>query len=97
MSTVDISDLDLVVLIKALWNNMQPAAFFRFAPISPPPKPSSEEIMETLKSTRYYLDYLNGRCIKTDFSDLTKVNTRLYNRDAGDGAFERIISELRNK
>ena len=96
MSTIDVSDLNLHGLILALWKNMKPAAFFRFAPSALiPSEPSREEIDQALKS-KYGIDYLGGRCIKTNFSDLTKVDTRLYNRDAGEGAFERIVAQLRS-
>ena len=95
MSVVDISNVDLVVLIKALWNNMKPAAFFTMSGIPSPSGPSEQEVLDHLKRDKY-IDYLNGRCIKTDFSDLTKVSTRMYNRDAGEGAFEKIVNQLRN-
>lgn len=93
MTTIDVSHLDLNTLIKALWKNMFSARYFSMSDIAPPPEPSNDEINRTLGS-RKYIDYLAGRCIKTDFSDLSKVNTRLYNRNAGDGAFERIVAEL---
>ncbi len=94
MSYIDISDLDICLVIKALWNNMEPASFFRYSGIKPPPEPSADDIMSQLENSKY-IDYLNGRCIKTDFSDLTKVDTRLYNRDAGNNAFENIVAQLR--
>ncbi len=100
MTTIDVSDLDQYRLIKALWSNMKPASFFNSftamtAGLTPPNEPSNEEIDRTFQSGKY-IDYLAGRCIKTDFNDLTSVNTRLYNRDAGEGAFERIVESLRN-
>jgi hypothetical protein len=40
-------------------------------------------------------DYLNGRVMKISL-DGDDLETRLYNRDNGDGAAERIIEELRS-
>jgi hypothetical protein len=94
MTTIDISDLDLNIVLKELWKNMTPAAFFRFNNVKPPTEPSDLEIAKQLQHSKY-IDYLSGRCIKTDFSDLTKVDTRLYNRDTGPNAFENIVSKLR--
>jgi hypothetical protein len=90
---IDISDLDLNVVIKELWRNMAPAAFFMFNNVRPPNEPSDQEISEHLQHSKY-IDYLAGRGIKTDFSDLRKVDTRWYNRDAGPDAFEKIVSKL---
>ena len=95
MSVIDVSDIDVCVLIQALWSNMKPASFFLMSGLPSPPAPSLEHIKEHLRDCRYYVDYINGRCIKTDFSDLKNVDTRLYNRDAGNGAFERIVAQLR--
>lgn len=99
MTTIDVSDLDQYSLIKALWRNMKPASFFNSftamaAGLTPPSEPSNDEIDRTFHSGKY-IDYLAGRCIKTDFGDTTQVNTRLYNRDAGEGAFEKIVASLR--
>lgn len=99
MTTIDVSDLDLYQLILELWDNMKPASFFNDAffnaGFSLPSKPTRKQIDQTMDDG--YIDYLAGRCIKTDFSDLTRVSTRLYNRDAGDGKFESIVAKLRQQ
>ena len=82
MSTVDISDLHLPSLIQALWCNMKPATFFSASGVTFPSSPSMDDISSALSRSKY-IDYLAGRCIKSDFSDLTTVNTALYNRNAG--------------
>ena len=41
-----------------------------------------------------YIDYYMGRPIKTDLRG-DRVSTGLYNRDAGPGAFERIVARMR--
>lgn len=102
MSTIDISDINLVELITALWRKQIVASFFqsfdaRRAGLSPPRQPSEDDILKSLNSQYKYIDYLAGRAIKTDFSDLQHVNTALYNRDAGAGVFEAIVDYLRKK
>ena len=86
--TIDISDLDIKVLLRELWNNTITAGFFRYNGAPPPPYVEPERY-----DTGF--DYHCGRPIKTDFSDLKNVETRDYNRDAGDNAFEKIVATLR--
>ena len=40
-----------------------------------------------------YFDYLKGRVMKIRIAG-DEIDTRLYNRDNGDGAAERVISKL---
>lgn len=53
-----------------------------------------------VEQARQYLDrshdfdYLNGRVMKIDLSS-DEVDTRLYNRDNGEGAAEEIIEKIR--
>lgn len=94
MSVINISDLDLYLLIQELWKHMTSASFFIQYGSPPYDDPSNEDIAKALIHDNY-IYHLNGRCIKTNFSDLTKVNTRPYNRDGGDEAFENIVSKLR--
>lgn len=86
--TVDISDLDIKVLLKELWNNTITAAFFRFSDIPAPPYSEPEKY-------NTYFDYHCGRPIKTNFEDMTKVWYKLYDRDAGEGKFMEIVNKLR--
>ena len=44
-------------------------------------------------SVKKYIDYFQGRCIKADISG-DYVDPGLYDRDAGSGAFQKIINEL---
>ena len=60
--------------------------------VFPPNEPSNDEIDRALSDG--YIDYLNGRCIKTDFGDLTQINTHMYNRDAGESKFEEIVATV---
>lgn len=95
MTTINISDLDIHTLIVELWKGSSPASFFQMNRIAPPSEPSHKEIERALENDSKYIDYLAGRCIKTDFSDLTVVSTHSYNRNFGKGKFESIVDRLR--
>lgn len=43
-----------------------------------------------------YVDYYNGRVIKTKFT-ATGLDSFLYNRDRGAGAFERILAGVKTE
>jgi hypothetical protein len=90
MATIDISGLDKVELLFNLWNN-QP--FIAPAYIG---NPLMFDDVNARKAVTRYIDYFNGRPIKTDLSKDT-VDTWLYNRDAGKGKFEAIVEMLRKR
>jgi len=90
--SVNISGLSKVVLLERLWTRMKPAAFFAFNPSLAP----SFNKEEAEKAVEGYIDYFCGRCIKSDLSgDI--VNTFLYNRDVGSGAFEKVVEGMREE
>lgn len=77
-----------------MWYDIRPTAFFTNLPWMIPVKPSIVKIDNTF--FHGYIDYFNGRCIKTNFRDLTKINTDSYNWDADPNAFETSVKELNN-
>jgi len=88
---LNIKGIDKVQLLKRMWENMQPASFFRLNVMSPPPwdqKHAAEAVANG------YIDYFQGRSIKTDLSKDT-IDCRSYDIDAGYGTLESIVSELR--
>jgi len=89
METLDVSDLDIKVLLKELWTNTITAGFYKFNTDVKKPEYSEPEYYNR------YFDYHCGRPIKTDFSNLNKVVTSLYDRDAGNGKFLEIVTKLR--
>lgn len=93
---LDLSDLDKYELIEALWQNARVASFF-FNPIAAqvgiPKGPTRAEIDQQMRNNS--LDYLNGRAIKTDFSDMSKINTEGYDSRAYKGAFAKVVACLR--
>lgn len=88
MPVIDVSDLDVHVLINALWKRSTQHRPPRSSEIS------HEQIAKHLANTKY-INYIAGRGIKVSFRDLTKVNTFMYNRDMGPGTFEAVVAELR--
>ena len=94
--SVDISGLDKVALLKVLWENSKPAAFFSSfdalnANCNPPPFNEQNAKVAVTKD----IDYFEGRCIKTDLSGNT-ADPRLYDRDYGSGKFAEIVQRMRN-
>ena len=86
-----ITGLNKAAVLAALYNNakVQGLGFLQATG-----KPMEEaEAAELLKEQRYF-DYLHGRVMKIDMSG-DEINTRLYNRDNGEGAAERVVESLR--
>lgn len=54
----------------------------------------AEQILD--QDPNRYFDYLKGRVMKIKIAG-DEIDTRLYNRDNGPGAAERVISELRER
>lgn len=101
MSVIDVSDLDLNELIIALWNGSKPAAYFQTfdaknARVKPHTGITDQEISRQLHLHDGTIEYIGGRAIKTNFDDLTQVDTFGYDRQAGKGAFEKVAKSLRN-
>jgi len=70
---------------------MKPASFFETSGLN---SPSFDETLAAQAVTKY-IDYFCGRCIKCDLSN-DKVESSLYDRCAGQGAFASIVAELKN-
>lgn len=87
---MDISGLDKVQVLKALWLNMKPAAFFSMSGL---PSPSFNEASAAAHIAEGYIDYYDGRCIKMSLKE-DVIDTRLYDRDARTSAAE-VIAKLR--
>jgi len=92
MSTVNIAGLNKVALLKALWEGSKPAIFFKFNPSVP--IPTWDDQMAS-KAVNNYIDYFQGRLIKTDLSK-DEADPHSYDRDYGSGAFTNIANRLRS-
>jgi len=89
---VDISGIDKVALIKALFYNAKPLGM-GFLHYDAKHSLSDDEAENLVRSGT---DYVKGRVMKINVSDDT-VYTRLYNRDNGPGAAEKVIERLRSQ
>ena len=89
--SVNISGLNRDLLLEALWNASQPASFFRFSGLTSP----SFDINEAKSAlNRGYADYVCGRVIKTDIYSSDTADPSMYDRDNGQGAFQRVVDRL---
>lgn len=89
---VDISNKDKAEVLAALYNNSHPHGM-GFIHYNPEPM-TIEQAREILKQTTYF-DYLAGRVMKISLES-NIVHTWGYNRDNGNGAAERAISQCHN-
>lgn len=76
---LNIQGVDKFELLKQLWLQRQPAVFFRVNQRTPP-EWDDEKAREAL--ARGYIDYFQGRCIKTDLSKDT-VDPSRYDQENG--------------
>jgi hypothetical protein len=98
MSIIDISDINLYDLIRALVSNALThlSKYSKMDSISiERVLPTNSHINEMLNSNHQIIDYFLGVPIKINFNDLTKVNTSFYNRYGRPGSFEKILASLR--
>jgi hypothetical protein len=86
---IDIKNRKPAVL-AALYNNSKPLGM---GILHFDPKPMTESEAEALLSQQQYFDYLKGRVMKVDFEGDT-LDPRLYDRDNGQGAAERVVNSL---
>jgi hypothetical protein len=89
---VDVSGIDRVELLRALWENSSPAVFFAHSGMSP----SVFDEREAREHRGEYVDYFCGRCIKSNvFTKENVIDPGLYDRDFGQGAFQKVVDRLR--
>jgi hypothetical protein len=87
---VDITGLDKVALLRALWEKASPASFYKSNSIPPPPfdeTSASEAVLSCI-------DYFCGRCIKSDLSGCA-VDPHLYDRDTYQGALADVVNAMK--
>lgn len=92
---IDIKGLNKAEVLKALYDgsHIQGMGFMQAVPEG---TVTVEHCKMLLETTGYpYFDYLYGRVLKVDLSK-DVFDERLYDRDNGQGAAERIIRHLRN-
>lgn len=87
---LSITGVDKVELLRKLWEKKKPAVFFAYHPHVPVPT-FDDDLAR--KAVTGYIDYFQGRCIKTDLSQ-DEADPRVYDRDEGEGAFKRVLANL---
>lgn len=88
--SIDIKSVSKAKVLAALYNASRPQGmgFMHFKP-----EPMTEAEAADLLTHGSYFDYLKGRVMKVDLSGDT-LETRLYDRDNGEGAAERAIKHI---
>jgi hypothetical protein len=85
---VDITGLDKVAVLRALWEPSRVASFLAGLPCPPFHNAAARALVQD------YIDYFQGRVIKMDLRG-DAIDPRLYDRDNGAGAAERAVATLR--
>lgn len=85
-----VADIDRTELVRALWNNAKPAAYFK----SPALAPSLDEMELNKEVARgHKIDYLGGRAIKISFQG-DSVDPSEYDKYHGQGSFQKVVDAL---
>jgi len=92
---IDITGLDKVAVLTALYNASRPLGmgFLHATPGGLSPEDAKLELART-EPHGLYFDYLRGRVMKVSLS-ADMLDPRLYDRDNGEGAAARAISKIR--
>jgi len=91
---INIEGLDLADVLVALWEHSheQGISFLGTYSLGF----TKEQARKELERNHGYCDYINGRVIKCDlFPDSTEFDSRLYDRDNGEGAAQKAINSIR--
>jgi len=96
----DITGLDKILVLRALWQNSKYAAMIEQSNSNMPlssifSELLDEDIQDQLIFNNGYINYLNTCPIQADFSG-TSFDTDTYNNVHGQGRAEEIIKSLRN-
>lgn len=93
---IDVSGIDKGDLLAALHNNTKPLGLGRLHDLKRDitGEEVRKEMGEYLVDGRH-IDYYHGRPIKIFFGDA--IDPAMYDRDAGTGAFQRVVDKLREQ
>lgn len=91
---VDVSGIDKVLLLRGLWANSPVAAWCRLYGVY-------EEFDEKAAKNDFVkfggcFDYFCGRVIKCNLKE-DSVDPWGYDRDNGEGAFQKVVTEIRER
>lgn len=93
---IDISEYSKEEVLATLYNNSKPLGMgiLAFNPKDMTKDEAKSLIKDHTIDERIYFDYLKGRVMKIDLSS-DQLNPRLYDRDNGEGAAQRAISNIK--
>lgn len=95
MSLIDIKGLDKAEVLLALYNGSHCQGLGFLQAINTYTLEDAKRDYEfSVENCGGYFDYLHGRVLKVDLSG-DSFDSRLYDRDCGEGAAARAIDELR--
>jgi len=89
-NSIDIKGINKKKLLEELWKNQKYASFFT----------ANNQKFPVFDETKignqieFYIDYFQGKAIKCDLSK-DFVDPSLYDRDAGEGVFQKSVSWIR--
>jgi len=89
----NIAGVDRLKLLKALWDQQEPAIFFSINNMKPP-QWNETEAKEDLENG--YIDYCLGRCIKTDLS-LDEIDSKSYDHRGRGPLFETALNKVKHQ
>ena len=97
MTAISIQGLDKATVLAALYNASPPVGMGFLNP-GARQQMTAEQAAQRIESagSDLYFDYLQGRVMKIDLAG-DAVDTRLYDRDNGQGSGARVIEALRDK
>jgi hypothetical protein len=91
---VDISMLEKAKVLAALFNSSKAIGLGVLAPYEK--DMTLKEAQELLSTGQRYFDYVRGRILKIDLTG-EMLDTRLFDRDIGQGAGAKAITTLKQK
>ena len=93
MSSIDITGLDKAEVLAALFNASKQQGMGLFQASGRQPMSIEDARQYTSSESEQYYDYQLGRVMKIDLSR-DQLDTRLYDRDNGEGAGARALEPL---
>lgn len=90
MTLIDISNVNKLKLLHALWLESNIAPFFTTTGINAPEWDDNDALQAISNG---YIDYFKGRLIKTNLSG-DKCHTDRYNFNNGENKFEMLLTQV---
>ena len=96
LETYDIANLPKERILQLMWERVKPARFLLACKACDPDFHIPEWTVPSPEVISSYIDYYNGRCIKTDLSGDT-VDPYYYDLEVGEGSLDEIIDQVRSE